>query len=304
VDFQTPVVALDRMRIPKSFNGRNPQSRRDLAVQLRSRVRSLEPTVARRNRSARSPEVDTAIAEIRRQLRAHPCHECPDREDHARWAERWSRLDQDARTLKRRIEQRTNTIARRFDRICEVLEARGYLNRVNDDLRVGTQGQKLKRIYSDLDLLVAESIQAGDWAGLDAPTLAAVLSTIVFEARKPEEGATQWIPTPTLAEALARLRATSDELISLEKQHNLAQLHEPDTGLAGATYLWAKGQELDDVLDQCDLAAGDFVRWMKQIIDLAGQVADACGDDEMRSVAKETIALLRRGVVAYSSVID
>ncbi|HNI71376.1 MAG TPA: RNA helicase, partial [Marmoricola sp.] len=96
----------------------------------------------------------------------------------------------------------------------------------------------------------------------------------------------------------------SDELISLEKQHNLAQLHEPDTGLAGATYLWAKGQELDDVLDQCDLAAGDFVRWMKQIIDLAGQVADACGDDEMRSVAKETIALLRRGVVAYSSVID
>ncbi|HNO38932.1 MAG TPA: DEAD/DEAH box helicase, partial [Marmoricola sp.] len=304
VDFQTPVVALDRMRIPKSFNGRNPQSRRDLAVQLRSRVRSLEPTVARRNRSARSPEVDTAIAEIRRQLRAHPCHECPDREDHARWAERWSRLDQDARTLKRRIEQRTNTIARRFDRICEVLEARGYLNRVNDDLRVGTQGQKLKRIYSDLDLLVAESIQAGDWAGLDAPTLAAVLSTIVFEARKPEDGATPWIPTPTLADALARLRTTSDELISLEKQHNLAQLHEPDTGLAGATYLWAKGQELDDVLDQCDLAAGDFVRWMKQIIDLAGQVADACGDDEMRSVAKETIALLRRGVVAYSSVID
>ncbi len=41
VDFPEPVEALTRMRVPKSFNGRNPQSRRDLASALRARAQHL-----------------------------------------------------------------------------------------------------------------------------------------------------------------------------------------------------------------------------------------------------------------------
>ena len=117
IDFPVPVESLARLKVPKSFNGRNPQMRRDLATPLRSRTRDLTPPSreragrrdARRGRrrpSARSPRCAT-------QLKAHPCHQCPDREDHARWAERWFKLDRDAQTLKRRVEQRTNTVARR-----------------------------------------------------------------------------------------------------------------------------------------------------------------------------------------------
>src|SRR5689334_3343044 len=43
IDFDRPVRAADRMRVPKSFNGRNPQSRRDLASALRERTRTLDP---------------------------------------------------------------------------------------------------------------------------------------------------------------------------------------------------------------------------------------------------------------------
>ena len=53
-----------------------------------------------------------------------------------------------------------------------------------------------------------------------------------------------------------------------------------------------------------DLAAGDFVRWMKQLLDLAGQVADAAGDTPLRETAREVVGRLRRGVVAYSSLAD
>jgi ATP-dependent RNA helicase HelY len=53
-----------------------------------------------------------------------------------------------------------------------------------------------------------------------------------------------------------------------------------------------------------DLAAGDFVRWMKQLVDLAGQVADAAGDAPLRKTAREVVAKLKRGVVAYSSVVE
>ncbi len=42
-DFPVPVAAFTRMRIPKTFNGRNPQSRRDLASTLRQRTHGLTP---------------------------------------------------------------------------------------------------------------------------------------------------------------------------------------------------------------------------------------------------------------------
>ena len=42
IDFPTPVEPLTRLRIPKNFNGRNPQMRRDLASALRDRTHDLD----------------------------------------------------------------------------------------------------------------------------------------------------------------------------------------------------------------------------------------------------------------------
>ena len=92
------------------------------------------------------------------------------------------------------------------------------------------------------------------------------------------------------------------DLDALEKEHKLDFLREPDLGFAWAAYRWAEGDDLDSVLGATDLAAGDFVRWMKQLLDLAGQVADAAGDVPLRGTAREVVRRLRRGVVAYSSL--
>ena len=43
---------------------------------------------------------------------------------------------------------------------------------------------------------------------------------------------------------------------------------------------------------------------MKQLLDLAGQVADAAGDSPLRKTAREAVHALKRGVVAYSSVTE
>ncbi len=48
MDFPVPVEAIGRMRIPKSFNGRNPAMRRDLATQLRARARDDASPTPRR----------------------------------------------------------------------------------------------------------------------------------------------------------------------------------------------------------------------------------------------------------------
>jgi ATP-dependent RNA helicase HelY len=59
-------------------------------------------------------------------------------------------------------------------------------------------------------------------------------------------------------------------------------------------------------LRDADLAPGDFVRWTKQVVDLLGQLADASrlqpGAEAVGAAARSAAHLLRRGVVAYSSV--
>ncbi len=308
VDFPVPVEAVTRLRIPRSFNGRNPQSRRDLASSLRARTQGLAPPPGRGHDRPRGPraadrhelEGERRISRLRADLRAHPCHGCQDREDHARWAERHQRLERDARTLQRRIEQRTNTIARQFDRVCEVLTALGYL----EDDRVTEHGARLRRIYTDMDLVAAESLRHGLWDGLSASELAAALSALVFETRRPDDAVAPRIPGGRVKQVLADMVSLWADLDALEREHHLDFLREPDLGFAWAAYRWAEGANLDEVLGETDLAAGDFVRWVKQLLDLTDQVADAARDGSLRTTARAAAGALRRGVVAYSSVSD
>ena len=80
-------------------------------------------------------------------------------------------------------------------------------------------------------------------------------------------------------------------------------LRAPDLGFAWVAWRWAKGDPLEAVLVEASQAPGDFVRWMKQLIDLLDQIADAAPDDSpVRVTASRAVSALRRGVVAYSAV--
>ena len=138
---------------------------------------------------------------LREELRAHPCHECPDRESHARWAERWWRLKRETVGLQRKVEGRTNTVARTFDRICEALEARGYL--AEEGTVVTERGERLRRLYTEKDLLAAECLRHDVWKRLDAAGLAAAVSALVHEPRHEEADVSPRMPDDTVAEALA-----------------------------------------------------------------------------------------------------
>jgi len=304
LDFPTPVTATARLRLPRGFNPRNPQMRRDLASSLRAATHDLTPPPPSRDRgadgSSDGSSEDPAVEKLRAQLRAHPCHDCPDREDHARWAERWFKLDRDARTLERRVEQRTNTVARQFDRVCDVLETLGYL--ADDD--VTDLGRPLRRIYSELDLVVAEALRTGVLDRLGPSGLAAALSTLVYEARRPDDVVSARIPGGDTRRAIEALEALWRDLSEVERQHRLDFLRRPDPGLAWAAYRWCEGDDLAEVLDGSDLTAGDFVRWVKQLIDLCGQVADAAGDGALRISARDVVRRIRRGVVAVAPLED
>jgi ATP-dependent RNA helicase HelY len=103
-----------------------PASRRNLAAALRARLNDVDHD-AKRRQPVGDPETQSQIDQLRTMLRSHPCHGCPDREAHARWAERALRLERESARLQARMDSRSNTIAKHFDKICLVLESLGYL---------------------------------------------------------------------------------------------------------------------------------------------------------------------------------
>jgi ATP-dependent RNA helicase HelY len=304
-DFPVPVTPIDRVRIPNWFSARSAKHRRDLASTVRNKLAGHDLGPSRR--SARGPSsapgaghpggTDREIESLRRRLRQHPCHGCPDREEHARQAERRPRLEREAETLERRIAGRTHVIARTFDRVCAVLDELGY----TEGDTVTTEGRRLAGLYTELDLLVAECLRRGLWEGLGAPDLAACVSALTFESRRPDDVSAPRLPQGQVRGVLAEMARVSGELREVEREHQLSFLRELDPGFAWTAHAWARGRPLERVLTD-DLTPGDFVRAAKQLIDLLDQIAAASGAEPVAAVARRSITALRRGVVAYSSV--
>ena len=305
IDFPSPVEPLERIRIPKLFNPRSANSRRDLAAKLKDAVGDL---TIERPRKVRGGGEDDLVLELRRQIRQHPCHGCDDREQHARWAERSLRLERETYGLERRVESRTNSIARQFDRVCAILARLGYLSSDDDTATVTDAGRMLQRLYNDMDLVAAECLRQGLWHGLTAPELAACASVLVFESRSAEDAFAPKLPEGRVREVLLDTVRLAGELAGLESEEHVQFLREPDLGFAWAAYRWTSGHRLDSVLREVDLAAGDFVRWCKQLADLLGQIADAArahGGPEgavLAATAHQALDAVKRGVVSFSSV--
>jgi ATP-dependent RNA helicase HelY len=263
----------------KSTNGNDPQARGD------------------RERRQRQ------LTALRTRLKQHPCHSCNDREAHARWAERWWKLKRETDRLTADIRTRTGAVAKVFDRVTDVLLELGYLSAAKDGtLTVAAPGRTLRRIYGERDLLVAESLRQGLWDALDAPSLAAMAASLIFEPRR-DEGAPsdRNLPRGPFREAFDRTTDLWARLDDVETAHKLPGTNPLATGLTLAMHKWASGGSLDAALGIADLAAGDFVRWTKQTIDLLDQLS-VVADSPVGSTARTALDSIFRGIVAYSSV--
>jgi ATP-dependent RNA helicase HelY len=297
------VEALARVKVPRNFDHRSPQARRDLASTLRN---ARVDGAAGRGRGRSAAADDEEIARLRKAIRQHPCHGCADREEHARWAERRNRLARDTEALRARVEGKTHSIARTFDRVCALLAERGYL--AADGAAVTPAGRQLARIWSESDLLVAECLRQGVWEPLSPAELAAAVSALVYESRRDGEGPAR-LPEGPARDALAATNRLWAELEEDEQRHRLELTREPDTGFAWPAYRWARGESLDRVLSAAatagqELSAGDFVRWSKQLLDLLDQLAAVAEPgSRLAGSAREAVAAVRRGVVATSGTI-
>jgi len=291
-DFEEPPIVLTKIPLPRSGSARSARFRRDLAA----RLVALDVRPPKQPRDRLDARAQREAARLEELASRHPCHACPDRPTHERWAVRASQVEQRLRGIERRVKTRTETLARQFERVLGVLEELGYVR----DFAILPKGDVLSRIYGEGDILVAEALGEGLVSSLSPAETAALVSTVVYESRErvPRQAD---MPTADTAERFQRLDRLWRRIRRSEDSHHVELCRELEAGFATPVFQWAEGKPLQDVLAETGLAPGDFVRNCKQLLDLLRQIEEVASA-QTAELAHQAIESVNRGVVSYTGV--
>lgn len=302
-----PPIVVGDMKLPRAAQ-KNPRRHTRFVQESFKRDYYKRPKKMRtepRNRPNKK------IAQLRDALREHPVHHWPatDREQLAGVAQKLARRERELARLEDKVERATDTLGRTFERIVDLLAEMDYVEfdgyGENREPVITDEGERLAKIHSESDLLVAQCLKRGIWNDLDPAELAGVASLCVFENRKTTRGE-PGAATDAMANAMDATWRIYSELVADEKRHNLPQTREPEPSFALAIHQWTAGAPLAYCMGAAnesgaELTPGDFVRWCRQVIDLLQQVAKTGYEDEIRRNARRAIDAIQRGVVAIGA---
>ena len=279
-DFDSPPIKQGHIVLPESLAFTSPKFIKEVALRvMRTKPNKLH---AKSSASKNFTELSHSVSqdpELRRRLIA---------------AKSADRIDSELAIMEARINKSVQSVSAKFDELVQLMQRRGYVSAWN----LTDQGRTLARIFHELDLVVAEALTVGLFDDLNAAELASLLSTFVYEFRRAEDPPRPIIPT-TLASKWKTLQTLSNKIAQDEESSGLSPHRSLDPGLMDVTFAWASGDELIDILNE-DLTAGDFVRTMKQLIDLLRQISLVAQLPETRDSALAASQALLRGVVAAS----
>ncbi|MFM8505170.1 MAG: DEAD/DEAH box helicase [Acidimicrobiaceae bacterium] len=226
--------------------------------------------------------------------RDHPVADDPELKRRLIAASSADRIDSEIRLMESRIDKSVQSVSAKFDDLVGLMERRGYVA----NWKLTDQGRSLSRIFHELDLVIAESLSDGLFDGLTPAELASLLSVFVYEFRRAEEQPKPRVPKSLQAQWKA-IQLLSNKITEDEKIAGITPHRALDAGLMEITYDWASGGDLIDILND-DLTAGDFVRTMKQLIDLLRQISLIAASTETVACAEQSAKALLRGVVSAS----
>ena len=293
-DVAEPPVRLGRVEMPVPYAPNNRAFQHKLADEVR-RAR-LTPKPMRSNAPADASERVPEPAP----LADHPVHDCPDRDRHLRALGQLDRARRELSDMRREVRSRTESLARRFDRVLRLLEAWGYL----DGWSLTPRGEVLARTYHESDLLVAEAMASGLLDGLDPAALAGTVSCFTYEQRGPGPAPPAWFPSRLVRGRWGELERLADGLRADEEAAGLPATRPPDPGFLALAHAWAAGEPLGEVLGDEDVSGGDFVRNIKTLIDLVRQIGEVAPNPDTARAARHAAEALHRGVVSISSTLD
>ncbi|MFM8857062.1 MAG: DEAD/DEAH box helicase [Actinomycetota bacterium] len=207
------------------------------------------------------------------------------------------KLRADIDKISKRSQTQKGAVVARFDGVVAILEELGYVT----NWSLTDKGRLLTRVFHESDLLVTEVLSQGLLVGLSVGDLAGVLSCITYDPRGRPEESTSWM-NDTVRSRYKRIDKLSKKIQALELQHGMASHRAPDGGLHREVAAWSKGAALSRILDP-EITPGDFVRHVRQVIDLARQISTVSTDATLAEVASDLATALDRGLVAASTAV-
>jgi ATP-dependent RNA helicase HelY len=298
-DFVAEVEVIGKIKLPNNFHARSASAKNDLLSKLKKVP--VSGSVRHKNRSI-DEETEIAIQSLRIEMRNHACHGCNDREEHARWSERYFRLQRETLNIDEQLHKRSNIIAKDFESVCNILLELGYLIGNRPNLETTQIGKQLKGIHAESTLLISEAINSGVFEDLNPSEMAAVVSVFVYESRKDESEGLR-MNNPKVASAIAEINQQFLTIRAVETAHKMNTISKPDPGFAPLIYNWANGNNLLQVLRRTEISAGDFVRTTRRIIDVLEQISHVA-NEKVRTSSQDAVSLLRRGIVSASELED
>ena len=102
---------------------------------------------------------------------------------------------------------------------------------------------------------------------------------------------------------MTQLQSLATELNADEDTARLPLTRPPDPSFFALSHAWDAGETLEHVLDDEEVSGGDFVRNVKQLIDLLRQLGSVAPDPATARAARAASDGLLRGVVVASSAV-
>ncbi len=287
VDFDEPPRALGKIELPADY----APNRHDFQKEVVHRL-ELATMAPHSKRARRAVEVSGDGS--------HPVEADPELDERLKAAAQAERVAREVEELRTRVRTRSQSVARDFDRVLRVLENWGYV----DGWALTDAGEILARTFHECDLLIVECLRQGLLDDLDPASLAGLVSVFVYEHRSPEPPPMAWFPSPTVRKRWQRIAEISYELEEIEEEAGLSVHRPPDATFVAVAFAWAAGEGFAEVVEAEELSGGDFVRTMKQLIDVLRQMALVAPERATRHCAEQAADQLFRGVVSASSAVE
>ena len=246
--------------------------------------------------AGRSPSDPETIAWVGRELDEHwridehGVGGCPRLDEHLSAIREVDIIESRLAKTRSRQERRTGRLERRFDAVAEILHETGFAA----GWELTPKGELLTAVHGETEIVLAEALHDGLFTKLEPPGFAAVISAMVHESRRGDPESFRW-PGQQVKRTVSEVRQRAAEFRALELQRLDDTLtREPDPALIGVVHGWATGKSLDEVLPET-MTGGDFVRGMRQVIDVCRQISQT--DTAVADLASEAIFCIDHGVV-------
>jgi ATP-dependent RNA helicase HelY len=292
-DFDAPPARAATIALPEPYNPQNRIFQRQAASALRkARINHRDPSGA-----VRRVDEPSLLEEPPLLAEDLAVAACPDLDAHLSAVAERDRLTRQLAELDRRVDDRTTSLTRRFDAIEAILTRRRFVR----GWELTERGEVLARTFHESDLLVATVVCDGLLDDLDEASMAGLVSLLTYEHRSKDAPPAPWYPSRTVRERATKIDQLARSLARDEEQAGVPPTRLPDPTFLALAYAWAAGESFDVVIAEEDLSGGDFVRNVKQLIDLLRQVGEVAPSPATRATARAASDRLFRGIIAASS---